>query len=369
METAWLAAGAGGRPFAVARVVADAAGRRLADPRMVVAGVQALRGLRRVNGALGEWAAACGPRRILLAGPRSFCAGVERAVEIVELVLAERGSPVYVRRQIVHNAHVVADLEQRGSVFVDELDDVSAGATVVFSAHGVSPAVREQARSRDLSVVDATCPLVGKVHLEARRFATEGRTIFLIGHDGHEEVEGTIGEAPESIRLVEGIGDAERIQAPDPERVAYLTQTTLAVDETDEIVERLRARFPALHGPASEDICYATANRQHAVRAVARESDVVLVSGSATSSNAKRLVEVSEREGTRAYLVDDVTDVDVAWLGGAKTVGITAGASTPERIVGRLVAALAALGPVEVEERATTKESVQFRLPKELAAR
>jgi 4-hydroxy-3-methylbut-2-enyl diphosphate reductase len=261
----------------------------------------------------------------------------------------------------------VADLERRGAVFVEELDAVPDGATVVFSAHGVSRAVRDDASGRRLEVIDATCPLVSKVHAEARRFAAEGKTIFLIGHAGHEEVEGTQGEAPESIRLVENLDDAALAEAPDPELVAYLTQTTLAVDETDEIVGRLRERYPALHGPASEDICYATSNRQNAVRAVARESDVVLVAGSETSSNSKRLVEVARREGARAYLVDDETDIDVAWLAGAATVGITAGASAPERIVHRLVEALASLGPVDVEDRRQTTESVRFRLPKELS--
>jgi len=366
MESAWLAAGAAGRPLAVVRVVADAAGRSLTDPRMAIAGPRALRSLRRVSGALSEWAAAVGPRTLLLAGPRSFCAGVDRAIDIVELALAQRGAPIYVRKQIVHNEHVVADLERRGAVFVEELDAVPDDATVVFSAHGVSPAVRAAAAERGLDVIDATCPLVSKVHAEARRFAAEGKTIFLIGHEGHEEVEGTQGEAPDAIRLVEDIAAAERVQAADPDRVAYLTQTTLAVDETDEIVGRLRERFPALRGPASEDICYATSNRQNAVRAVAREADVVLVAGSETSSNSKRLVEVARREGTRAYLVDDETDVDVAWLAGAATIGITAGSSAPERIVHGLVKALASLGPVDVEERTQTVESLRFRLPKEL---
>jgi 4-hydroxy-3-methylbut-2-enyl diphosphate reductase len=315
---------------------------------------------------LSEWAAAVGPRTLLLAGPRSFCAGVDRAIDVVELALAQRGAPIYVRKQIVHNEHVVADLERRGAIFVEELDAVPDGATVVFSAHGVSPAVKSDAARRGLDVIDATCPLVSKVHAEARRFAAEGKTIFLIGHGGHEEVEGTQGEAPGSIQLVEDLSDAARAEAPDPEQVAYLTQTTLAVDETEEIVGRLRERYPALRGPASEDICYATSNRQNAVRAVARESEVVLVAGSQTSSNSKRLVEVARREGARAYLVDDETGVDVAWLAGAATVGITAGASAPERIVHRLVEALASLGPVDVEERTQTVESLRFRLPKEL---
>jgi 4-hydroxy-3-methylbut-2-enyl diphosphate reductase len=367
MESAWLAEAAAERPFAVLRTVADAAGRRLADPRLAPSGVRALASLRRAGSVLDEWAAALGPRRVLLAGPRSFCAGVDRAIDIVELALAQRGAPVYVRKQIVHNEHVVADLERRGAVFVDELDEVPEGATVVFSAHGVSPAVRTAAGGRNLAVIDATCPLVSKVHAEARRFDQEGRTIFLIGHEGHEEVEGTTGEAPDAIRLVEDIHDAERVQAADPDRVSFLTQTTLAVDETNEIVEVLRKRFPSLRGPASDDICYATANRQQAVREVARESNVVLVAGSKTSSNSKRLVEVAEREGARAYLVDDESDVDVGWLAGASTVGITAGASAPERLVHRLVGALGTLGPVEVEERVTTTESLQFKLPKELA--
>jgi 4-hydroxy-3-methylbut-2-enyl diphosphate reductase len=366
MESAWLAAGAAGRPLAVVRVVADAAGRSLADPRMAIAGPRALRSLRRVSGALSEWAAAVAPRTLLLAGPRSFCAGVDRAIDIVELALAQRGAPIYVRKQIVHNEHVVADLERRGAVFVEELDGVPDGATVVFSAHGVAPAVKDDAARRRLEVIDATCPLVSKVHAEARRFAAEGKTIFLIGHAGHEEVEGTHGEAPESIRLVEDVAGAARAEAPDPERVAYLTQTTLAVDETDEIVGALRERYPALRGPSSEDICYATSNRQNAVRAVAREADVVLVAGSETSSNSNRLVEVARREGARAYLVDDETDVDVAWLAGAATVAITAGASAPEQIVHRLVEALASLGPVDVKERTQTTESLRFRLPKEL---
>jgi len=271
-----------------------------------------------------------------------------------------------VRKQIVHNEHVVADLERRGAVFVEELDAVPDGATVVFSAHGVSPAVKDDAVGRRLDVIDATCPLVSKVHAEARRFAAEGKTIFLIGHARHEEVEGTQGEAPASIRLVEDLADAAQAEAPDPERVAYLTQTTLAVDETDEIVDRLRERYPALRGPGSEDICYATSNRQNAVREVAREADVVLVAGSETSSNSKRLVEVALREGARAYLVDDETDVDVRWLAGAGTVGITAGASAPEEIVHRLVEAIASLGPVDVEDRTQTTESLRFRLPKEL---
>ncbi|MGZ4359397.1 MAG: 4-hydroxy-3-methylbut-2-enyl diphosphate reductase [Gaiellaceae bacterium] len=369
MESAWLADAADGRPLAVLRVVVEPSGQRLLDLRTPLAGVRALWALRRSSEALGEWAEAVRPRRVLLAGPRSFCAGVERAIDVVELMLEQRGAPVFVRKQIVHNEHVVADLERRGAVFVEELDEVPEGSTVVFSAHGVSPAVRQTAAARGLDVVDATCPLVSKVHAEARRFAAAGNTIFLIGHAGHEEVEGTTGEAPDSIVLVEDAEDVEQVAAADPERVRFLTQTTLAVDETSEIVERLRGRFPTLRGPSSDDICYATSNRQQAVLAVARESDVVLVVGSQNSSNSRRLVEVSRREGTPAYLVDDEHDVDVAWLSDAATIGLTAGASAPERLVRRLIDALGGIGPVDLEERTTTTESLQFRLPREIAPR
>ncbi len=367
MESAWLAAAAAGRPLAVLRVVVDADGRQLYDPRIVSAAAHALRSLRLSRAALAEWAAALGPRTAILAGPRSFCAGVERAIGVVEAALGRYGSPVYVRRQIVHNEHVVADLEQRGAVFVEELPEVPTGATIVFSAHGVSPEVRQSAKARGLAVIDATCPLVNKVHAEARRFAAEGRTIFLVGHGDHEEVEGTLGEAPASIVLVEDAAAAATVEPRDPARVAYLTQTTLAVDETDEIVAILRARFPALRGPGSEDICYASANRQAAVRQVAREAELVLVAGSERSSNSKRLVEVAEREGARAHLVGDEAALDVAWLAGVSTVGLSAGASAPEWIVTRLLAGLAALGPLHVEERTTTVEAVRFRPPRELA--
>jgi 4-hydroxy-3-methylbut-2-enyl diphosphate reductase len=367
MESAWLADAADGRPLAVIRVVVEPAGRRPLDPRTPLAGLRALRNLRRARKALAEWAEAIAPRRVLLASPRSFCAGVERAIEIVNLVLERRGAPVYVRKQIVHNEHVVAEAESLGAVFVDELDEVPEGAAVIFSAHGVAPAVREEAAERGLEVIDATCPLVSKVHAEARRFAARGDTIFLIGHAGHEEVEGTHGEAPDSIVLVDGVADARSARAADPSKVSYLTQTTLAVDETSEIVEMLRHRYPSLRGPGSADICYATANRQHAVRAVARDSDVVLVVGSRTSSNSRRLVEVARREGTPAHLVDDESDVDVAWLKKARTIGLTAGASAPERLVNRLIDVIGSIGAVTVEERKARSESLQFRLPKELA--
>ncbi|HEV7648979.1 MAG TPA: 4-hydroxy-3-methylbut-2-enyl diphosphate reductase [Actinophytocola sp.] len=300
------------------------------------------------------------PHTVLLAAPRSFCAGVERAVEIVERALAQRGRPVYVRKQIVHNAHVVADLEACGAVFVDELDEVPPGATVVFSAHGVSPAVRSQAGHRELRVIDATCPLVTKVHAEARRFAARGDTVLLIGHGGHEEVEGTLGEAPARTLLVQDVAEAWTVEVPDPARVSYLTQTTLAADETEEIVAVLRSRFPALRGPASDDICYATTNRQRALAAVAAEADVVFVVGSANSSNSVRLVELARRGGTPAYLIDDAGDIRPEWLAGAGVVGLTAGASAPPGLVDEV---LAALGPVTVIERVTATESVRFTLP------
>jgi 4-hydroxy-3-methylbut-2-enyl diphosphate reductase len=366
MESAWLADAADGRPLVVLRVVVEAAGRETLDPRTAVAGTRALLALRNAAAVLEEWSASLRPRRILLAAPRSFCAGVERAIEIVELALAQRGAPVYVRKQIVHNEHVVADLERRGAIFVDELDEIPTGATTVFSAHGVSPAVRAEAAERGLDVIDATCPLVSKVHAEARRFAEGGNTVLLIGHDGHEEIEGTRGEAPEATVLVQDVRDAERVQLPDPSRVTYLTQTTLAVDETEEIVETLRQRFPALRGPASDDICYATTNRQAAVREVARASDLVLVVGSRTSSNSLRLVEVAEREGTRAYLIDDETDIDLEWIAKAETIGLSAGASAPEALVERVIGTIAALGGAEVEQHTTTTESLRFRLPKEV---
>lgn len=300
------------------------------------------------------------PHTVLLAAPRSFCAGVERAIDIVEHALAHRGRPVYVRKQIVHNAHVVADLESRGAVFVDELAEVPPGATVVFSAHGVAPAVRTEAAQRELDVIDATCPLVTKVHNEARRFAARGDTVLLIGHAGHEEVDGTLGEAPEHTILVEDVAQARSVTVPDPARVSYLTQTTLAVDETEEILAVLRSRFPRLRGPASDDICYATTNRQRALSTVAEDADLVLVVGSANSSNSVRLVELARRGGTPAYLIDDATEIRPEWLEGVGTVGVTAGASAPPRLVAEVVAAL---GPVTVLERETATESIRFTLP------
>jgi 4-hydroxy-3-methylbut-2-enyl diphosphate reductase len=366
MESAWLAETAGDRPLAVLRVISEEAGRRLVDPRTLVSGTRALAGLYRAAPALAVWARATGPHTVLLAGPRSFCAGVERAIEIVERALEQRGAPIYVRKQIVHNVHVVGELEARGAIFVEELDEVPDGATVVFSAHGVSPQVKAVAARRELDVIDATCPLVNKVHAEARTYARMGKTIVLVGHEGHEEVEGTMGEAPEAIRLVETVDDLEQLAVHNPDEVAYLTQTTLSVDDTSDVVESLRRRFPLLTGPRSADICYATSNRQNALKAVARESDLVLVVGSVNSSNSVRLVEVSEREGTPAYLIDDETDLDPEWLHGARTIGLTAGASAPERLVTRVIDELAGLGSVEVEERTVAEESIQFNLPREV---
>lgn len=309
------------------------------------------------------WAAVAGPRTVLLAAPRSFCAGVERAIEIVEQVLEQRGAPVFVRKQIVHNSHVVAELEARGAVFVDELDEVPEGASVVFSAHGVSPAVHAEAAGRALDVVDATCPLVGKVHAEARRYAARGDTVLLIGHAGHEEVEGTRGEAPERIMVVEDAEAARTLQVPDPGRVSYLMQTTLAADEASEVLSVLRSRFPALRGPASDDICYATTNRQDALAAIARDADVVLVVGSANSSNSLRLVELACRAGTPGHLVDDIADLRPEWLAGARVVGLTAGASAPPRLVTAVLAELARLGPITVTEREVARETLRFELP------
>ncbi|MFD9702445.1 4-hydroxy-3-methylbut-2-enyl diphosphate reductase [Lentzea sp. NPDC059081] len=302
-------------------------------------------------------------RRVLLAGPRSFCAGVERAIEIVERALESRPAPVYVRKQIVHNAVVVDELSDRGVIFVEELDEVPDGATVVFSAHGVSPAVREEADRRGLDVIDATCPLVTRVHMKARRFAARGDTVVLIGHAGHEEVEGTLGEAPDSIVLIQDHDDVAAFTPENPGQISYLTQTTLAVDETAEYIEALRERFPQMREPASEDICYATTNRQQALRALLAEVELVLVVGSTNSSNSVRLVELAQREGVEAKLIDSAADVRPEWLTGVRAVGLTAGASAPHRLVEEVVAALRAHGPVVVEERELTREDTHFELP------
>jgi len=305
-------------------------------------------------------------QEIVLAGPRGFCAGVERAIDIVELALQVCPPPVYVRKEIVHNRHVVEALGAKGAIFVDELDEVPDDATVIFSAHGVSPAVREQAKRRGLRVIDATCPLVTKVHLEAIRYAREGYTIILVGHEDHDEVIGTTGEAPERIVVVSTPEEVEALQVPDPDKVAYITQTTLSVDDTREVIDALRRRFPGIVGPSKDDVCYATQNRQAAVKTVAAEVDVVLVIGAANSSNANRLREVSEAVGTRAYLINEIREIKPEWLEGASRVGITAGASTPEFLVHEAVHALRRMGAEEVREVHVVDENVRFGLPHEL---
>jgi 4-hydroxy-3-methylbut-2-enyl diphosphate reductase len=312
--------------------------------------------------------------KLLLAAPRGYCAGVDRAVQTVERALELYGAPVYVRKEIVHNKHVVEQLRERGAIFVDEIDDsVPEGATTVFSAHGVSPAVHAQATARGLSTIDATCPLVTKVHVEARKFAADGYTIVLIGHGGHEEIEGTTGEAPDHIVLVETEADVDALEVEDPARVAYISQTTLSVDETRTIINRLRERFPAITGPRTDDICYATTNRQSAVKQMAVACDLLLVIGSQNSSNSQRLVDVARECGTRSQLIDDATQVEEAWLEGTRVVGISSGASAPEELVTRLVAFFTERGVRDVSEFEVIREDVRFMLPKrireDLAAR
>jgi 4-hydroxy-3-methylbut-2-en-1-yl diphosphate reductase len=318
-------------------------------------------------------AATSAPRRVLLAAPRGYCAGVDRAVETVEKALEMHGPPVYVRKEIVHNKHVVEELSERGAIFVDQETEVPEGELVVFSAHGVSPRVHENAAARGLRTIDATCPLVTKVHVEARKFAEKGYTIVLIGHEGHEEVEGTTGEAPDDIVLVQTADDVDRLEIDDPNRVAYVTQTTLSVDETAQIIGRLRERFPNIISPKSDDICYATTNRQIAVKQLARECELVLVIGSTNSSNSNRLVEVAREHGTRSHLIDNASQVSEDWLDGVETVGITSGASAPEELVSGLVELFRERGAEDVSELRAVDEDVRFMLPKkirvELAAR
>ncbi|MFC7535482.1 4-hydroxy-3-methylbut-2-enyl diphosphate reductase [Actinoplanes sp. GCM10030250] len=299
-------------------------------------------------------------RTVVLAAPRSFCAGVDRAIDMVEQAVRLHGAPVYVRRRIVHDAHVIARLEELGAIFVEELDTVPDDAIVVFSAHGVAPTVRVEASRRRLNVIDATCPLVAKVHSDARRFTNRGDTVLLIGRAGHEEVEGTLGQVPGRIRLVQDVSEAGEVEVADPERVAYLTQTTLAPEETGPVADALRERFPELSGPGTDDICYATTNRQEAVAVVAAECEVVLVVGTADS---QRLVEVARRSGTPAYLVEDGAGVHPRWLSGVRTVGLTAGASTPPHLVVDVIDTLAGLGPIRIAERRTTEENITFMLP------
>ncbi len=307
-----------------------------------------------------------GRRTVVLLTPRGFCAGVVRAIDAVRIALKVFGPPVYVRREIVHNRFVVESLRAAGAVFVDEIDAIADGERVIFSAHGVAPAVRQQAEERGMKVIDATCPLVTKVHLEAARFARMGFTILLIGHRDHDEVIGTLGVAPENTIIVETLEDAGKVQVPDPARVCYLTQTTLSLDETAGIIARLRERFPAIQGPAAHDICYATQNRQEAVKAAAQSCDLLLVVGSKNSSNSKRLVEVARRLGLKAYLVDCAAEVDPAWLEGKIRVAVTAGASAPENLVEDLVRHLRDLGFERMEELRLKQEDVRFTLPPEL---
>jgi 4-hydroxy-3-methylbut-2-enyl diphosphate reductase len=305
------------------------------------------------------------PSKLLLAAPRGYCAGVDRAVQTVERALTLYGAPVYVRKEIVHNKHVVEQLRERGAVFVDELDDtIPEGAMTVFSAHGVSPAVHEEAERRSLRTIDATCPLVTKVHREAVKFAGEGYTIVLIGHAGHEEVEGTMGEAPDHIVLVETEADVDRLEVDDPTKIAYISQTTLSVDETTTIINRLREKFPQITGPRTDDICYATTNRQAAVKQMAPLCDLVLVIGSRNSSNSNRLVEVAREHGAASHLIDTESQVEEEWLEGVETVGITSGASAPEELVRRLVDFFRERGVDDVSEFEVVQEDVRFMLPK-----
>jgi 4-hydroxy-3-methylbut-2-enyl diphosphate reductase len=358
MESSWVMDYLPNNPLAVVRAISDTS-----TTGPVRGGLRALGALAQTRAPLVRWAKACGEHEVILASPRSFCAGVDRAIETVERALEQHGAPIYVRRQIVHNLHVVRRLETMGAIFVEELDQVPDGAVVVLAAHGVSPEVRREGAGRDnLTVIDATCPLVAKVHTEARRYASQDYSIVLIGHAEHEEVQGTLGEAPEHITLVDGIDDVATL-ALDDRPVAYLTQTTLATDETAAIVAALRDRYPEITAPATDDICYATQNRQDAVRSIARRCDLMLVVGSSNSSNTARLVEVAQREGCRAELLEDASHLELSWLSGARTIGVTAGASVPESLVGGVVNSLASLGPVHLSEERIVQETVHFALP------
>ena len=307
------------------------------------------------------------PKRIWLAKPRGFCAGVDRAIDVVNMALGLYPGPIYVRKEIVHNKHVIDSFSEKGVVFVEEIDEVPDGAVAIFSAHGVSPDVRTKAAEKHLTVIDATCPLVTKVHLEALRFAKEGRSIILVGHRGHEEVVGTTGEVPDHIQVVGSKEEAEKVQVPNPDRVAVTTQTTLGVDDANEIIDVLKGRFPKLVTPSSDDICYATQNRQTAIKVIAERADLVLVLGSDNSSNSKRLKEVAESSGARAYLIDDASRIDPAWLEGVESIAITAGASAPEYLVQQVLGYFKAMGVSDIQEVATIEEKVTFAPPPELA--
>jgi 4-hydroxy-3-methylbut-2-enyl diphosphate reductase len=365
MESAELLSAPWELPLAVVRVVSDTAGEELSSLRGLRGVAKALSVLKAAKPALARWAEALGPREVLLAEPRGFCAGVRRAIETVERALERYGPPVYVRRQIVHNTSVVSKLEQAGAIFVEELSEVPDGARVVFSAHGVGTAVREEAEQRGMFSVDATCPLVSKVHTEARRFAAAGRQVVLVGHAGHDEVEGTLGTVA-GISLVSNVEEVAALDLDPGRPTAVVTQTTLATDEVSGVLAALGERFPDLAKPAASDICYASQNRQEAVRQMAGDCDVVLVVGSANSSNSNRLVEVARRNGPPAYLVDTKSDLRLAWLAGAKRVGLTAGASAPEELVSEVLECLGGLGPVSVSERSTGSEHVAFPLPPEV---
>jgi 4-hydroxy-3-methylbut-2-en-1-yl diphosphate reductase len=364
-STAVAGAGWAAVPMAIVRAVSDSPGVELFSPAGARGVFKALRALRSSRPALADWAAAVGPKEIFLAEPRSFCAGVRRAIETVERALERYGPPVYVRRQIVHNAHVVSRLEAAGAVFVEELDEVPDGANVVFSAHGVGTSVREEAARRQMSTIDATCPLVTKVHTEARRFSGAGRQLVLIGHAGHDEIEGTLGTVP-AIALVSRPEEVAGLQLDPDKPTAFLTQTTLATDEVKDVVAALEERFLDLSRPAASDICYASQNRQEAVREIAPDCDLVLVVGSQNSSNSNRLVEVARRAGARAELVDSQADLRLSWLAGTRRVGVTAGASAPPELVEDLVDCLVGLGPATVIERSTRNEHVSFPLPLEV---
>jgi 4-hydroxy-3-methylbut-2-en-1-yl diphosphate reductase len=305
--------------------------------------------------------------KVLLASPRGFCAGVVRAIDIVNLALERYGLPLYVRREIVHNKFVVNELREKGTVFIDDLDEVPPGSRVIFSAHGVSPEVRRAAVQRNLKVIDATCPLVTKVHMEAIKYARSGYTILLIGHKDHDEVIGTLGEAPQAIRVLVTLDQVEDLEVPDPAKVAYLTQTTLSLDDTRQIIARLREKFPEIHGPSAEDICYATQNRQAAVLELAKKAEIILVVGSANSSNSRRLVEVAQSQKVPAYLIDDIDSIQPRWLAMVRTIGLTAGASAPEGLVERVIHRLCEIGYPDVETIGHIREDVEFALPAELA--
>ncbi|HEV3186684.1 MAG TPA: 4-hydroxy-3-methylbut-2-enyl diphosphate reductase [Acidimicrobiales bacterium] len=359
MESAWVMDYLPKNPLVVVRSISDTSTR---GPMR--GGIRALGSLSSVRGPLRRWARACGRHEIILASPRSFCAGVERAIETVERAIEVFGAPVFVRRQIVHNRHVVEGLERKGAIFVQEIDEVPSGAIVVLAAHGVSPEVRLQCAQRsDLTVIDATCPLVAKVHSEARRYAAQDYSVVLIGHAEHEEVIGTLGEAPERIQVVTDVDDVGRLDLEPGRPVAFLTQTTLAVDETAVIVDALRLRFPQIASPATSDICYATQNRQDAVRSIAHRCDLMLVVGSSNSSNTARLVEVAQREGCRTELIEDASQLQLSWLMDARAIGLTAGASVSDALVQDVVDALSSLGPIHVSEERVAQENMQFALP------